>query len=425
MARKTPKSTPETTPEDPTNPGDPDIPEARDKAVEAFQALLADAKAGVDKAVTDATKAAGDAKAAADATVKPVADRVDVNGWLDTHVTAALGRPVQFLKDAFEPTLNELRRAQDDANRKLEQARFEVKRTTSIKEEVDAALNTDAPPGIVDLSVKEQVCRARKSTKITTRLLDTSLVKHVRFGSAVTSDITPGTNSVVVNAIADGPTLTDPLKVQVALLDANRNVIAYTREDVFTYIPDPTLNRVEPADGTTAGGETLRFYYRNWNGLAAPDMSQIHKILLGQEPVRDLKAAGTKGMETVWEGKSPGLLVPASVTVKTHRQYSNDVEDDLVAPLPNGYSFHERRVLLVTPLSGPVGTEVMLKLDYFPDVERVEFGGTFATDLSKPDANTVICKVPAGVGPGNVLITVFSSDPDFTVTVRGFVVTAA
>jgi hypothetical protein len=167
---------------------------------------------------------------------------------------------------------------------------------------------------------------------------------------------------------------------------------ATSAADRFTYVPRPTVTRIEPASGPEEGDSTVMLTGEHLENAEAVKFGSANATSFKPLPDGEISAVSPPGMGTV------------DVTVETvGGQSANGAADHFTyVPPPS--------VTSVSPNAGPEagGTQVTITGEDLEGSSEVDFGGTEATDVEVRSATEIVARSPAHPA-GTVEVTVTTS----------------
>jgi hypothetical protein len=240
---------------------------------------------------------------------------------------------------------------------------------------------------------------AAGGTSVTITGTDLTGVTAVKFGATYATSFTPG-SSTSMTAVA--PAGTGTVDVTVT---ATGGTSAAGAADHFTYVPAPTVTKVEPSSGPAPGGTSVTITGTNFTGATAVQFGSSNATSFTFNSATSITATSPAGTGTV------------DVTVTTPAGMSPADAADRFTYGPT--------VAKLEPNSGPAagGTSVTITGTGFTAGTTVKFGSASATGVLVSLSSTSITAVsPAGTGTVDVTVTTLggtsptSSADQFTYT---------
>ena len=157
----------------------------------------------------------------------------------------------------------------------------------------------------------------------------------------------------------------------------------------YTYIPVPTVTKVEPTSGPAAGGTTVTITGTNLTGASAVKFAGVSATAVKVESPSEAIATSPAGSGTV------------NVTVTTAGGQSGETYADNYTYIP------APSVTNVEPSSGPAGggTLVTITGANLTGASAVKFAGVNATAVKVEAPSEIVATSPAGSGTVNVTVT--------------------
>jgi hypothetical protein len=174
----------------------------------------------------------------------------------------------------------------------------------------------------------------------------------------------------------------------------------------YTYITPPTVTKVEPEEGTTLGGTSIKI-----KGTGFLKTTTV-TVTIGGTAATSIKVES----ETEITAKTPAHAAGAAAIVVTEGGVAsnNTIEYTYVTP---------PTVTKVEPSSGPTtgGREIVITGTGFVTGAKVSIGGAEATEVKVESSTEITAKTPAGTaGKDEVIVTdskgTSSSGIDYTYT---------
>jgi IPT/TIG domain len=212
---------------------------------------------------------------------------------------------------------------------------------------------------------------------------DLTGVTKVKFGATDATSFTPG-SSTSMTAVA--PAGTGTVDVTVT---ATGGTSAAGAADHFTYVPAPTVTKVEPGSGPAAGGTSVTITGTDLTGVTAVKFGSTNATSFTPGSSTSMTAVAPAGTGTV----------DMTVTATGGTSAAGLADQFAYVPAPT--------VTEVKPNSGPLagGTTVTITGTNLTGASAVEFGSTNATSFKVESGASVTAVAPAGTGKPDVTVT--------------------
>jgi hypothetical protein len=197
----------------------------------------------------------------------------------------------------------------------------------------------------------------------------------------VSKVISTDLNSVVLIMPGEANQLTNVLSLKI------NNLTIHAQKPIS--LKPPVINSISPEEGTWGDVMTLK-------GRFHPDKTR-NKIEIG----------GIVSELIMNNRDSIRVRVPVNLT--NHDNLVTNTTSPFVITATETFKLFGPRIDSITPLSGPTGTDCLIRGDYLEDFygnNIVKFGSQNATNFSGGSKQLIICEVPVSLGDGPVEIKV-------------------
>ena len=224
---------------------------------------------------------------------------------------------------------------------------------------------------------------AAGGTKVTITGTNFTGAKEVKFGSAAATGVTVNTATSIT---AEAPAGSGTVDVTVTTVGGTS---ALSSADQYTYVPLPTVTKVEPSEGPVAGGTSVTITGTNLTGATGVSFGST-------------AASFTVNSATQITASAPAGTGTVDVTVTTPGGTS------ATNPPSDQYTYvAEPTVTGLSPTSGPTvgGTKVTITGINLSGAIAVKFGSVAAKSFTVISGTSITAVSPAGTGIVNVTVT--------------------
>ena len=228
---------------------------------------------------------------------------------------------------------------------------------------------------------------AAGGTKVTITGTHFAGAKEVKFGSV------SATNVVVVaggSITATAPAGTaGPVDVTVTTVGGTS---ALSSADQYTYIPLPSVTKVEPGEGPLVGGTKVTITGTNFAGAK--------EVKFGSVAAKGFTVVSATSITVESPAEVSAGIVNVVVTTVGGKSAVSSADDFTYVAAPT--------VTKVAPVEGPAagGTKVTITGTHFAGAKEVKFGSVSATNVVVVAGGSITATAPAGTaGPVDVTVT--------------------
>ena len=224
-------------------------------------------------------------------------------------------------------------------------------------------------------------------TKVTITGTHFTGAKEVRFGSvAATSVVVVSAGSITATAPAGAA---GPVDVTVTTVGGTS---ALSSADQYTYVPLPTVTKVEPGEGPVAGGTPVTITGTNFTGAK--------EVKFGSVVAKGFTVVSATSITVESPAEVSAATVNVVVTTVGGKSAVSSADDFTYVAAPT--------VTKVAPVEGPVagGTKVTITGTHLTGAKEVKFGSVSATNVVVVSSTSITATAPAGTaGPVDVTVT--------------------
>ena len=225
---------------------------------------------------------------------------------------------------------------------------------------------------------------AAGGTKVTITGTNFTGAKEVKFGSVAATGVTVNTATSIT---AEAPAGSGTVDVTVATVGGTS---ATGSTDQYTYVPVPTVTKVEPSEGPVAGGTSVTITGTNLTGATGVSFGSTAATSFTVNSSTQITASAPGGTGTV----------DATVTTVGGTSAPNPPSDQ--------YTYvPEPTVTGLSPTKGPTvgGTTVTITGTNLSGATAVKFGSVAAKSFTVVSGTSITAVSPAGTGIVNVTVT--------------------
>ena len=224
-------------------------------------------------------------------------------------------------------------------------------------------------------------------TKVTITGTHFTGAKEVKFGSvAATSVVVVSAGSITATAPAGAAGAVDVTVTTVG------GTSALSSADQYTYVPLPTVTKVEPVEGPVAGGTKVTITGTNFTGAK--------EVKFGSVVAKGFTVVSATSITVESPAEVSAATVNVVVTTVGGKSAVSSADDFTYVAAPT--------VTKVAPVEGPVagGTKVTITGTHFTGAKEVKFGSVSATNVVVVSSTSITATAPAGTaGPVDVTVT--------------------